>query len=183
MGAIHRMDQTQLVTLSEKEKDVLRLFSQGFDVKASARELGITEGSVTERLRDARRKLGATSSREAARLFAQFDLSPHSFSGDRFSGIAAAQFHQPNLPLPDRQAEGVDTASFAVREQQASFAMFQGFATNVDRLPLRKNGGIRNPLDKRERLVAIMDVSTKLAGIFALVCLIAILVNLLTERL
>jgi DNA-binding CsgD family transcriptional regulator len=177
------MDRTQLASLTEREKDVLRLLSQGFDVKACARELDISEGSVTERLREARKRLGATSSRDAARLFAKFDSDPHRFSGDRFSGIADAQFHQPHLFLPDVQAEATDTAPFVVREQQASFAVFQGFAIGADRLPLRKNGEIRNSLNKRERVGAIIDVSTKLAGIFALVCLIAILVNLLTERL
>ncbi|MFM9851460.1 MAG: LuxR C-terminal-related transcriptional regulator [Sphingomonadaceae bacterium] len=177
------MDRTQLAALNEREKEVLRLLSQGFDVKACARELDISEGSVTERLREARKRLGATSSREAARLYAQFESDPHRFSGDRFSGIADAQFHQPHLVLPDVQAEAVEPAPFAVREQQASFAVFQGIAGGVDRLPLRKNGEIRNSLDKRERVGAIIDVSTKLAGIFALVCLIAILVNLLTERL
>jgi DNA-binding CsgD family transcriptional regulator len=172
------MDRTQLAALTEREKDVLRLLSRGFDVKACARELDISEGSVTERLREARKRLGATSSREAARLYAQFESDPH-----RFSGIADAQFHQAHLSSPDVRAEAAETTPFAVREQQASFAMFQGFAGGVDRLPLRKNGEIRNSLDKRERVAAIIDVSTKLAGIFALVCLIAILVNLLTERL
>lgn len=182
MGAFHSMDQAQLDALTEKEKDVLRLFSQGFDVKGSARELGITEGSVTERLREARKKLNTTSSREAARLFAQVDQAPHSFSVDRFSGIAAAQFFEPFSNQPDRQAEVGEKAPHAVREHQESFTVFQNFAFNAHSLPLRKNREVRNSLDKRERLVAILDVSTKLAGIFALVCLIAILVNLLSER-
>lgn len=177
------MDRTRLELLTEKERDVLRLFSKGFDVKASARELSITDGSVTERLRKSREKLGVTSSREAARIFAQFDPAPHRFSGDRISGIAAAQFHQPPLPSSDSPAGVSGSTPFAVREHQARFVTFPRFASSFDRLPLRPSGEVRNSLDKRERLVAIMDVSTKLAGIFALVCLIAVLVNLLTERL
>jgi DNA-binding CsgD family transcriptional regulator len=176
------MNKAQLSLLTEREKEILRLLSQGFDVKACARELEISEGSVTERLREARRKLGVTSSREAARLLAQFESDPHRFSGNRFSGIADNQFHQPPISLPDVQAEEIEIAPFKVREQQTSFAMFQEFTEGAGRLPLRKNGEIGNSLNKRERVAAIIDVSTKLAGIFALVCLIAILVNLLTER-
>lgn len=54
--------------LTAKEKDALRLLLCGHDAKSSARELGLSVHTVNERLRDARRKLGVTSSREAARL-------------------------------------------------------------------------------------------------------------------
>lgn len=59
---------TGLHTLTDKEKDTLRLILRGHDAKSSARELGLSVHTVNERLRDARRKLGVTSSREAARL-------------------------------------------------------------------------------------------------------------------
>ena len=52
--------------LSEKECEALRLLLAGHDAKSSARELGITHHAVNDRLRSARRKLGASSSREAA---------------------------------------------------------------------------------------------------------------------
>jgi len=55
-------------TLTEKEKAALRLLLRGHDAKSSARELGISVHTVNERLREARRKLGTTSSREAARV-------------------------------------------------------------------------------------------------------------------
>jgi DNA-binding CsgD family transcriptional regulator len=54
-------------TLTAKEKQTLRLILRGHDAKSSARELGLSVHTVNERLRDARRKLGVTSSREAAR--------------------------------------------------------------------------------------------------------------------
>ena len=54
-------------TLTEKERQTLRLILRGHDAKSSARELGLSVHTVNERLRDARRKLGVTSSREAAR--------------------------------------------------------------------------------------------------------------------
>lgn len=52
--------------LTEKEKEALRLLLAGHDAKSSGRVLGVSFHAVNDRLRGARRKLGATSSREAA---------------------------------------------------------------------------------------------------------------------
>lgn len=54
--------------LTEKEKQTLRLIVRGHDAKSMARHLGLSVHTVNERLRDARRKLSVSSSREAARL-------------------------------------------------------------------------------------------------------------------
>jgi DNA-binding CsgD family transcriptional regulator len=56
--------------LSEREREVLRLLSRGHDSKSAAAALGLTPSAVSERLREARRKLDVTSSREAARILA-----------------------------------------------------------------------------------------------------------------
>ncbi len=58
---------SSLDTLTDKERQTLRLILRGHDAKSSARELGLSVHTVNERLRDARRKLGVTSSWEAAR--------------------------------------------------------------------------------------------------------------------
>ncbi|WP_010184490.1 helix-turn-helix domain-containing protein [Sphingomonas sp. PAMC 26605] len=52
--------------LSEKEKQTLRLIVRGHDAKSSARLLGLSVHTINERLRDARRKMAVSSSREAA---------------------------------------------------------------------------------------------------------------------
>ena len=54
--------------LTEKEKQTLRLIVRGHDAKSSARDLGLSVHTINERLRDARRKLAVSSSREAARM-------------------------------------------------------------------------------------------------------------------
>lgn len=54
--------------LTEKEKQTLRLMVRGHDAKSLARHLGLSVHTINERLRDARRKLEVSSSREAARL-------------------------------------------------------------------------------------------------------------------
>ncbi len=55
--------------ITEREEAVLRLLVQGHEAKSIAATLGLSVHAVNERLRDARRKLGASSSREAARRF------------------------------------------------------------------------------------------------------------------
>lgn len=84
-----------LDTLTDKERQTLRLILRGHDAKSSARELGLSVHTVNERLRDARRKLGVTSSREAARrLLAEEAPSAASASpellGDKTLGDASA---------------------------------------------------------------------------------------------
>lgn len=56
-----------LDTLTEKEKQALRLLVSGYDAKSMAHHLGLSIHTINERLREARRKLQVSSSREAAR--------------------------------------------------------------------------------------------------------------------
>jgi TonB family protein len=55
-------------TLSDRELETLRLLGRGHEAKSIASALDVSVHTVNERLRAARRKLGASSSREAARL-------------------------------------------------------------------------------------------------------------------
>jgi DNA-binding CsgD family transcriptional regulator len=77
-------------TLTDKEKDTLRLLLRGHDAKSSARELGLSVHTVNERLRDARRKLGVTSSREAARRLLAEEQGAPELLGDKALGDALA---------------------------------------------------------------------------------------------
>jgi DNA-binding CsgD family transcriptional regulator len=84
---------TGLEALTSKEKETLRLILRGHDAKSSARTLGLSVHTVNERLRDARRKLGVTSSREAARrLLAEEGDTPEippEFHADKAFGDVA----------------------------------------------------------------------------------------------
>jgi DNA-binding CsgD family transcriptional regulator len=78
--------------LSEKELEILRLLAGGHTVKSIAAQLGRSEGSINERLREARRKTGVGSSRELARLIeaqknrdTKSDLSPPADPGEGVS--------------------------------------------------------------------------------------------------
>ncbi len=86
--------------LTDKEKDALRLLLRGHDAKSCARELGLSVHTVNERLREARRKLGTTSSREAARvlLAAEHETTPE-FDADKDLG-AASEGVSAAIPTP-----------------------------------------------------------------------------------
>ena len=78
--------------LTEREREVLRLLAQGYDIKTAALELSISASAVSDRLRQARRKLGVSSSREAARVLMAHE-SDGTFDVHRFLGI-------PNTSIP-----------------------------------------------------------------------------------
>lgn len=78
--------------LTEKEKQTLRLIVRGHDAKSMARHLGLSVHTVNERLRDARRKLEVSSSREAARLLLETE-------GDDPENLADKQFGEANPPV------------------------------------------------------------------------------------
>ncbi len=77
-------------TLTDKEKAALRLLLRGHDAKSSARELGLSVHTLNERLREARRKLGLTSSREAARRLLEAEAGAPESLGDKALGDALA---------------------------------------------------------------------------------------------
>lgn len=98
-------------SLTEKEKQTLRLLLTGYDAKSMARHLGISVHTVNERLRDCRRKLGASSSREAARLLHETengapDLLGDKPLGDAASASAAQAVHQPAQDDGNRRRAG-----------------------------------------------------------------------------
>lgn len=78
--------QERFDIVSEREKETLRLLLNGHDAKSVASTLGLSVHTVNERLREARRKLGVGSSREAARLLAQVENQGTNFLGDKKSG-------------------------------------------------------------------------------------------------
>ncbi len=62
--------------LTEKEKQTLRLIVRGHDAKSVARSLDLSVHTINERLREARRKMSVSSSREAARLLLDIEGQP-----------------------------------------------------------------------------------------------------------
>lgn len=100
--------------LTEKEKHTLRLLLAGHDAKSMARHLGLSVHTVNERLRDARRKLSATSSREAARLLREAEAAPPDPVADKGLGDAGdARAGQP-VGRPDAPSSAKHHALWAI---------------------------------------------------------------------
>jgi len=95
--------------LTEKEKQTLRLIVRGHDAKSTARHLGLSVHTVNERLRDARRKLEVSSSREAARLLLDREgENPQKFADKRMGEARALEtMTHPAVPgLGEANASG-----------------------------------------------------------------------------
>jgi len=98
--------------LTEKEKQTLRLIVRGHDAKSIARRLDLSVHTINERLRDARRKMAVSSSREAARLLLEVETdgpgspTPHLF-GDLEIGEDA---NRPTMDQGTAPISGVGQA-------------------------------------------------------------------------
>jgi len=73
--------------LTPRQREILRLIVNGFDAKMAARELGISVHTVNEHLSEARRHLGVSSSREAARILRQAESTPPNNVGPEMFGV------------------------------------------------------------------------------------------------
>lgn len=81
--------------LSEKEKQTLRLIVRGHDAKSIARRLDLSVHTINERLRDARRKMAVSSSREAARLLLAAEGGPELPDPELFRNIEIGEAAGP----------------------------------------------------------------------------------------
>lgn len=175
---------TRLQKLTEKEAEILRLLARGFDIKACAKELAISPNAVTERLRSARQKLGVSSSRAAARLYAQHSEPDHIFYVPMVNVVEHAAKSEPAFDLPDHRAGDEPEQTASLVEQGATpFAHKPVSFADLSYVPLRRAGEVRNELNARQRLSAIFDLTTKLAGGVALTCLLALIVDRLVASL
>ena len=93
-------------TLTEKEKQTLRLLVSGYDAKSMAQHLGLSIHTINERLRDARRKMAVSSSREAARKLREVEGAAPELLGDKVLGDASPGAFMESL---DQQPESSGT--------------------------------------------------------------------------
>lgn len=94
------------LSLTEKEKETLRLLVQGYDAKSMARHLGLSVHTVNERLRDARRKMDTSSSREAARLLREAEAQHPELLGDKGLGDAPPT-DEPQMSSRPARSRGI----------------------------------------------------------------------------
>src|SRR3954469_4346987 len=97
-----------LESLSDRERETLRLLGQGHEAKSIASALDLSVHTVNERLRAARRKMGASSSREAARLLVAHEAGstvPYNL-GYKKIGVAPVAADQSYSPRAHSGATG-----------------------------------------------------------------------------
>lgn len=100
--------------LTEKEKQTLRLIVRGHDAKSVARDLGLSVHTINERLRDARRKMAVSSSREAARMLLAAEGGLPAASPDL---LGDTQLGADATPSPaDQQTAPINGAGAASRQ-------------------------------------------------------------------
>ena len=95
-----------LQALSDREKETLRLLLGGHDAKSIARSLGLSVHTVNERLRDARRKLGVASSREAARRLREAERDTPNLLVDKQFGVPGTMADGQNGQADQRRNIG-----------------------------------------------------------------------------
>ena len=80
-----------LRSLTEKEKQTLRLMVRGHDAKSIARSLDLSVHTINERLRTVRQKLAVPSSREAARMLLEAEgdaaATPQTYRSDEIGDV------------------------------------------------------------------------------------------------
>lgn len=99
--------------LSEREREVLRLLAAGHTAKSAAAELDLSVHTVNDYLREARRKLGVGSSRQAARTFVESETAtPQKFASKEVGIAGAVNFEQDSVPDPQPGKRGIPPAWF-----------------------------------------------------------------------
>ncbi|WP_114229052.1 MULTISPECIES: helix-turn-helix domain-containing protein [Sphingomonas] len=114
---------TDLHRLTEKEKQTLRLIVRGHDAKSTARELGLSVHTINERLRDARRKLAVSSSREAARLLLDQEGADPEKLGDKALRDDEVAESSPSSAVADQVAPDAQRRALASRLIEGAIAM------------------------------------------------------------
>lgn len=107
--------EAALAALTDKEKQTLRLIVRGHDAKSVAVTLGLSVHTINERLRDARRKLAVSSSREAARmLFEAEGATPENLGDNRNGDDAAATATDVETAPDDGAGRSVRSPRFLI---------------------------------------------------------------------
>ena len=155
--------------LSAGQKDCLRLVLQGYEFKEIARMLGTSPGAINERLREARRTLGVSSSREAARMLAAQeqvgDYTPHVAMPN---GVGPGGISAKLAPQTDTGSAGEASGGVALKDVQAAFDV-----TTVDKpstfpWPVPTKGKPDNDLTLRQTILTVLGLTIGL-GMAALV--------------
>lgn len=128
--------------LTEQEKALLKLLAKGHTAKSIALSTGLTESAVNERLRSARRKAGAPSSRELARLVAAVEDDHSRKNRDNLIGV------EPDLAAPHQSQPRTLATGAGKLIQDWGLAMIAAITTIATLMTLPSGSStVRPPVD------------------------------------
>ena len=94
-------------SLTEKQVETMRALAHGAPAKQIARDLGISESAVVQRIETLRRKFGGPPRHELARLARE--LFPQEPGHGAYKNLAAKDFHLPASDVDPQTADGSAT--------------------------------------------------------------------------
>lgn len=150
------MEADRIARLTEAQREVLRRWQVRRSAKEIAIELGITHWAVNERLRAARRTLGAGSSQEAAQMLARAEAG-ETYKHVVYEPQGIAGVGPPGMVGASEDAGGWASRPVredAVHEEQVPFRVTEPIWQGP-RLPLPRFEGDRNDLTPVGRLMWI----------------------------
>jgi DNA-binding CsgD family transcriptional regulator len=155
--------------LSAGQKECLRLVLQTYEAKEIARLLGTSPGAVHERLRAARRTLGVSTSREAARILARHEQAETytPFVAEAI-GIEASSIPDMIAPTITSGSAGGGTGSAFLRENQTEFHSAHVERQRAFPWPVPSLWRPHNDLTTLQTIIAILALTIGL-GVAALV--------------
>lgn len=128
-------------SLTEKEKEALRLIVRGHDAKSTADKLGLSVHTINERLRAARRKLSVTSSREAARVLLSREAATHENLAYTQFGEAAESENCDQSPVPASVRSGGPESRQILVRRIGGILIMAIFAISLALLAISGGGG------------------------------------------
>jgi DNA-binding CsgD family transcriptional regulator len=157
-------------TLTEMQRQCLRLVILHFSSKDIARELNLSPHTVDNHVKAAMQKLGAVSRFEAARIYAAHDVTQNanderrSLTSQR-SALAKPSTDDPSTPSPDdRLSDLVNGGSSYQGKPVVAFPAYPNDPRRQRLLPLPRVWGEENKLSVGQRLFWI-------AALTAMICL------------
>ncbi len=134
--------------LTEGQKACLRLVAQHYTSKEIARELGISHFTVDQRLDAARRKLNAPSRKDAAKIFAEYEMRT----------ISQPFVYEASQSLV-YETSALEPTPFDVNHSSAPDRKKQKMANLFSRQLLPPIGGERHELSNKEILVHVLNIA------------------------
>lgn len=162
------MDKMNESPLTEGQKECLRLVDRLLTSKEIARKLRISPFTVDQRLDAARRKLGAETRKEAARIFASQDTSQIS---QRFVYETPPVAIPANPPIVSSSNITTGAVADTPFEREGHWVLFKGLGDggNMLRLTMPMIGGEGHNLSK----IGVVRAIAKTA-LFSIICVTAI---------